>query len=170
MYPCIWQNVPDAGQPGSVVVGKEPIVLNAGRQTVDIMVTNLADRPIPVAYICCYIHAPRLRIHALYASSRCLVCPSSCVCMLYIFTQAACTCLICPSRCLVCTSCCVCMLCVFVKVVYTCFICPSRLYVHASCVICVREAQMRTHCTIAHTYVRVHSTYWYSSECMCVKF
>jgi hypothetical protein len=43
-----WQNVPDAGQPGSVVVGKEPLVLNAGRRTADIVVTNLADRPIQV--------------------------------------------------------------------------------------------------------------------------
>ncbi len=49
------QNVPDAGQPGSVVVGKEPIVLNAGRRGVEISVTNMADRPIQV-YIYIYIY------------------------------------------------------------------------------------------------------------------
>jgi hypothetical protein len=42
------QSVPDAGHPGSVVVGKEPIVLNAGRRGIEISVTNMADRPIQV--------------------------------------------------------------------------------------------------------------------------
>jgi urease subunit gamma/beta len=35
-------------EPGAVVVGKDPIVINANRPTMSLTVTNLADRPIQV--------------------------------------------------------------------------------------------------------------------------
>jgi|SRR5690348_3819376 len=46
--PSLFPDVGDDLVPGEIVVGPEPITLNAGRDAIDVAVTNRGDRPIQV--------------------------------------------------------------------------------------------------------------------------